>query len=441
MHTTALIPPLLALFLLATTGCSKSKPSSEPKEKPPVAQSPDARARPPAPPQLPPRMLKLSKGWIPNPQAIRFTVFGDSRAGYCACDSKTIKRKYCRVRYRPNSPRMVEDCPLVLKGPDLVMGAVATRIDNWRSASKGAHFSLFTGDLVYRGSCEADWKWAQKVFLNRVDKERIFPIIGNHDSWRKQGEPSPFKLFLNNAFAHLHTRGDNDNLPHYYAFRVGDSLFVNLCTGGYPANGKHADFLRADRTWLCEEASYEKQMRWMDRVLDYGVKRKVKHVFVQYHKPSFSCSRHPPLKPAHDPLNRLRPFKKKHPKVNVVAFSGHNHTTGVFLSGGVLVIVAGGGGAPQHFHSGPKACYKDKPNQPPELFWKGGKRTVRYNYFQVDVTGAKLSIREHCLARIKGKLTFQKGSAISSTGQITHTPGTCDASPGKSNIKTRNKKQ
>ena len=47
----------------------------------------------------------------------------------------------------------------------------------------------------------------------------------------------------------------------------------------------------------------------------------------------------------HDPLFVLRPFKKQHPAVNVIALSGHNHTTAVFHSGGVLVLVAGGAGA------------------------------------------------------------------------------------------------
>jgi hypothetical protein len=326
---------------------------------------------------------------------------------------------------------MTEDCALVDQAPALVLGAVADRLRARTPApdTGRVHFSLFTGDLVYRGSCARDWDWARRVFLSKVPPKRVFPIIGNHDAWHRRGEVPAFPQFLA-AFPHLNLSEQGRSvLPHYYAFLIGRSLFVSLCTGGYPSRGTSADFERADRTWLCKRASFETQMRWMDRVLAHGVKKGVRHVFVQYHKPSFSCSRHPPLATKHDPLTRLRPFKKRHPEVNVIALSGHNHTTAVYLSGGVLVLVAGGGGAPQHLQHGPRAWYADKPEQPPERFWKGGFRTVRYNYFQIDVTGDRLSIQEHCLARIGSKLTFQKGSHISATGRITHLPNTCNLSP------------
>lgn len=427
-----------ALFLLASgflvgAGCSKSPGSPPPAPAPTPTPSPSLGpfqdAAVVAPKRLD-RMLVLPARLVPDPERIRFLVFGDSRAGHCRCNPKKKHRKRCRVRYVPDAARTTEDCALVAQAPALVLGAVAHRL-RARTPATGAgraHFSLFTGDLVYRGSCAKDWDWARRVFLARVDPKKVFPIIGNHDAWRKRGEPPSLPQFFR-AFPHLRLQaGGRRAHPHYYAFRVGRSLFVNLCSGGYPSGGTRADYRRADRRWLCERASFETQMRWMDRVLARGATQGVRHVFVQYHKPSFSCSSHPPLSAKHDPLNRLRPFKKRHPAVSIVAFSGHNHTTAVYVSGGVLVLVAGGGGAPQHLQHGHRACHKDKPDQPPERFWKGGVRTVRYNYFQVNVTGGRLSIQEYCLARIKNKLIFQKGSRITATGQITHTPDTCNLS-------------
>lgn len=418
---------------LVVAACGKSPaPSASNSGAPgnvssPVPTVPDAAV---VASKRPMRLLDSPARLVKDPQRFRFLVFGDSRDDYCRCDPPRKHRNHCRVRYTQSPSALVKACALVAKAPALLLGAVAQRLrSKGHTPDSRVHFSLFTGDLVYRGSCAKDWNWARRVFLSKAPANRVFPIIGNHDSWRKRGEPPASPQFLR-AFPHLAQKSlPKGTLPHYYAFRIGRSLFINLCTGGYPSTGTRAEFKRADRKWLCERASFETQMRWMDRTLAYGVSKGVHHVFVQYHKPSFSCSSHPPLNKKHDPLTRLHPFKKRHPKVNVVALSGHNHTTAVYVSGGVLVLVAGGGGAPQHYQHGPQACHKDKPDQPPEQFWKGSIRTVRYNYFQVDVTGRELSIQEHCLARIQNKLAFQKASRISATGQITHLPGTCDLSP------------
>jgi len=430
---------LFPLMLVVGAGCSKSpeSPVSPPESMSPHrAPSPSPRpvrdAAAVAPTRLE-RMLSLPARLVPDPERIRFLVFGDSRAERCRCDPNRKHRKRCRVLLVPDAAKATEDCALVAQAPALVLGAVTDRLrpTTATTGADRAQFSLFTGDLVYRGSCPKDWDWVRRVFLAQVDPSRVFPIIGNHDAWRRAGEPPPFPQFFR-AFPHLRVQSQGRSVhPHYYAFRVGRSLFVNLCTGGYPRGGTRADFERADRSWLCVRASFETQMRWMDRVLALGATQGVRHVFVQYHKPSFSCSSHPPLGVKHDPLTRLRSFKKSNPRVNVIAFSGHNHTTEVYLSGGVLVLVAGGGGAPQHLHHGPRACHEGKPGQPPERFWKGGVRTVRYNYFQVDVIGGRLSIQEHCLARNKDRLLFQKGSRITATGQITHTPGACNLTRGR----------
>lgn len=438
-HTTRPLLVMLILPLLLGAACSKS-----PKAPPATQTTGRAGPEPATPaPAHPPHLLTVPAQMFASSGPLRFVVFGDSRARRCLCDAKLKPGKHCGVRYRSDAPKKISDCALVDQGPDLVMGAVAARLLLHRAKPGSAHLILFTGDLVYRGSCTRDWDWARRVFLSKVDTRRVFPILGNHDTWHKRGEPPAVPQYFR-AFPHLKvSRGGGSQRPHYYAFRVGEALFVNLCSGGYPSGGTAADFAQADREWLCEAASFDIQMRWMERVLAHGASLGVRHVIVQYHKPSYSCSRHPPLGPKHDPLAKLRPFKKRHPKVNVVAFSGHNHATEVYRTGGVLVVVAGGGGAPQHLQSGPKACHPDKPDQPPERFWKGRLRTSRYNYFLVTLSGSELSLQEHCLTRSRGRLTFQKGSHISASGQITHTPGACDLAPesktSNSNIKSDNK--
>ena len=407
------------LLLPLTEGC---RPLTKPAPRDPA---PQGRRPPPGRPTH--HRLPGPESQIKNTESFRFLVFGDTRAAHTFCGRHGSKYKPCPVS-QGRQPAVQKGCRPIDQIQALMLGRVSDLLADRkvlppRPSGRDA-FGLFTGDLVYRGSCAADWARARRLFLSRVPPERVFPVLGNHETWHGRNEPSPFPFFFK-AYPHLRRRhGETTQQPHYYAFRVGRSLFLNLCTGGYPRFGKPEGFKRADRTWLCEQASFEHQMRWLDRQLAKAARHKIKHVFVQYHKPSYSCSNHPGLDDRHDPLFRLRPFKRIHPSINITVFNGHTHNTELYLTQGVVVLVAGGSGAPQHADWGPSSCHKNK-KQPPERFWDGAKRPPRYNYFRVTVKGDRISIQERCLTRAQGRYSFENGVTISATGKLHRRPGAC----------------
>ena len=170
-------------------------------------------------------------------------------------------------------------------------------------------------------------------------------------------------------------------------------------------------------------------MKWMRKVIEYGIKYKdVNKIFVQYHKPSYSRFKHEALAETNDPLKILREYKSKHgPSFDVFVFNSHNHTTELYNTEqekpeeGVIVLVAGGGGAPQ------KICEECEPAKetPPELFWqKIGERHKRVNFFEVTVmkdTVMKDNVKmvENCLIKDSDPPEFRPAVEISSNGEVT----------------------
>ncbi|MFH2009423.1 MAG: metallophosphoesterase [bacterium] len=384
---------------------------------------PSPPRRRPARAGTPERMLPLPADLVKSKEHFQFLIFGDSRAGHSRCDKP--RKHSCDIVLPGGAIPTREDCSLEERAPELMLEAITERLTA-RAPPTGPRdaFALFTGDLVFRGSCKKDWELVRAKLLSRIPARRLYPIVGNHESWHGRNEPRPLPFFFQ-AYPHLRLHvGDKKIEPHYYFFHLGRSLFINLCTGGYPRFGAPADFEKADRRWLCEVAPFPRQMAWLDKVLAYGARHGVRHVFVQYHKPSFSCSRHPSLDDRHDPMFHLRPFKKRHPEVNIIALSGHNHTTALYVSEGVVSLVAGGSGAPQHTEWGARACHPHK-RQPPERFWNGARRVTRYNYFRVVVHGNQLTIGERCLTRVNGRFEYRPGAVISANGTVTHRTGAC----------------
>lgn len=252
-----------------------------------------------------------------------------------------------------------------------------------------AVFSLFTGDLIWQGGKSVYWEEPGTYFPQSV-RGKIYPIPGNHETWE---DPDLSEYF--SFFPHL-----NNN--HNYYFTSKGSLFLSLCTGGHIGKySKETAFIQ-DRKFTCTKATYDQLQlplflkKTAAQMAQSGTS--LKNIFVQYHKPSFSYFKHPPLNKKNDPVEALKGFAKNNGTVQMVVFNGHNHTTELYQPAlNISVLVAGGGGAPQKTlstglpSSEVKEIYKEKGAK--EVFWEGvGKttktRTKRVNYWTVDVDEA-----------------------------------------------------
>jgi hypothetical protein len=334
-----------------------------------------------------------------------FVFLGDTRTSRSRCDA------------RPGQPPVVTPQDRII---EQMLGAAAGFLSTRAEAppERRNAFMLYTGDLVTRGSCARDWAWIERIFLSRIPRERLLPAIGNHETWHGKDEPEPLQLYFR-AFAHLTDPVSREGW-HHYAAEVGPVAVITLCTGAYPRFGTEEDFVRSDPTWACARASYAEQMRWMERGLDRAVARGTRHVVVNYHKPSFATVRHPPLHAANDPLEPLKRFKRRHPAINVLVTSGHNHTTQVFVADGVLLVLTAGAGAPQNL-----TTVKHAKPHPPERFWAGEPKVERYNLFRALIDGPRLSIEEWCLAGPRASPRLELGSRITAAGEVTRVPGAC----------------
>ena len=253
-------------------------------------------------------------------------------------------------------------------------------------SSRKAAFSLFTGDLIWQGGKPEYWEEPVAYFPKSI-REKIFPIPGNHETW--------LDPLLKNYFSFFPQLENN----HSYYFTCGNSLFLSLCTGGYIGEYSKKRAFAQDREFTCIKADYDQLQlpRFLEkRAADMtAAGTPLKNIFVQYHKPSFSYYKHPPLDRENDPVEALKAFGRKNATVQMVVFNGHNHTTELYQpADNISVLVAGGGGAPQKrlskdLPSGPvKKIYEEKGVK--EVFWSAigtttEDRTQRVNYWTVDV--------------------------------------------------------
>lgn len=287
----------------------------------------------------------------------------------------------------------------------------------------GVSFALYTGDFVWRGSKDSYWSEIRTQFptsLRSISEAKIFPVLGNHETWQEPNEGNA----MTNYFATFPYLVQDRVQFHNYAFVVGDSLFVNLCSGGY---GKDKEkFKQDDKNWNCEVISSFDELMVSLQSLVGRMRRgqkEIKNMFVTYHKPSYSTYEHPPLDLKNDPIQTLLDISRNNPGMKLFVFNGHNHVTEIFKPAGTIIaLVAGGGGAPQK--SSVPVDDHGKPMQ--ELFWPviDSGRYPRINYFRIKVgkndTSVNVEERVLCVNNDVSVLGYFRGIVIDNDGVITN---------------------
>ncbi len=251
-----------------------------------------------------------------------------------------------------------------------------------RISETEAAFALFSGDMVYKGKSADDWNRVKRLAGDRM--KLIYPVLGNHELW---GGPEALKNFYGSFPQIAPETAEVEKKPHHYAFFAGKNAFIALCSGAYGPGGFNKEREASDdASWNCLQKDFKAQMAWTKQVLDYGrMKHDIDNVFIQYHKPSFSSFKHPPLSDAGNPIHTLKEYSDTVPALNFYVFNGHNHTTELYHpyeGSRIVVLVAGGGGAPQ------KYCPDCRHGELPEILRDRGldRNATRINFYEVTVS-------------------------------------------------------
>lgn len=200
-------------------------------------------------------------------QPLRFAVFGDVRSGH------EIHASIVRA--------------LVAEDPDL---------------------AVMTGDLVDRGTDEAQWERYFDIAAPLLRQVAIYPAAGNHEYERGgRGVERFLSLFL------------RSQPTSWWSFDVAGLHFVLLDSEAYK-NPEQRDWLEAD--------------------LQDARRRKVRGIFVVAHDGPYSSALHG------DNQEAIKNYAPLYQKYGVsMAFSGHDHDYERLRVGGIDYVVSGGGGA------------------------------------------------------------------------------------------------
>ena len=248
----------------------------------------------------------------------------------------------------------------------------------------GASFAIQTGDMIYwdkQGSGFAENEFYQDVYdhfislLTPPDPKtglvsRIWPVIGNHEVWGDNAAVAFLEVFPQLKEVGV-TREKRD-----YSFAYNGCRFIFLDSGGYEEGGNG---------WAPSRPPFEEQMKDLENWLRQAVEEKADHVFITYHKPSYSGYSRGTLRPDRNPNRIIEPFAKN---LDITVMSGHIHSTEAYLINGVRYLVIGAGGAPQILGKPDVTTHK-------ELYWNGQRRVEDYNFFKITVDGPNLTFKVH----------------------------------------------
>jgi 3',5'-cyclic AMP phosphodiesterase CpdA len=239
-------------------------------------------------------------------------------------------------------------------------------------------FICFTGDIVYNGYDENDWKtFDTETSIWREKHIPVFPALGNHEFHGDE------KTDLANYFA----RFPGLKNSRYYSVRAANALFLILDSSVTEVSGP--------------------QGQWLTGKLD-TIPSDVDFVFVMLHHPPYTSSSMNMRGEGHSArshekdLAKLLEERQAHGRARFVVFSGHVHNYERHEHGGVTYFVSGGGGA----HAYPVRRAPGDPYQ---------SNDVNYHYLLLEVDQRQLRVTMNRLQLEKGKAIWTQPDSISIT--------------------------
>src|SRR5215471_18463144 len=231
-------------------------------------------------------------------------------------------------------------------------------------------FICFTGDIVYDGFSNDDWKvWDLETRIWRDKNIPIYPALGNHDL---HGD-------LQAALGNYFKRFPDLKGSRYYSVRVADVLIVVLDSSLDEVTGPQGN-------WL------------MDK-LDH-VPVDVNFVFLMDHHPPYTSSSDQKMfggghsaRTSEQALAKMLEARQAHAPYRIVFFSGHVHNYERHEHGGITYFVTGGGGA--HAYPIERA--------PGDLFQS---REINYHYLLVEVEAQQVKVTMNRLQLAGEKATW-----------------------------------
>jgi acid phosphatase type 7 len=240
-------------------------------------------------------------------------------------------------------------------------------------------FICFTGDIVYNGYDNDDWKvFDSETSIWREKKIPVYPALGNHDLHGSE------KAALDNYFERF---PDLKN-SRYYSVRAANTLILVLDSSLDETSGPQG-------AWLADQ-------------LDH-VPPDVDFVFVMDHHPPYTSSSDMKMlggghsaRPKEKDLAKMLEDRQAHARFRIVMFSGHVHNYERREHGGVTYFVTGGAGA----HAYPIERKPDDPFQSKE---------INYHYLLVEVERGQLNITMNRLQLINGKEVWTQPDSVKIT--------------------------
>lgn len=225
--------------------------------------------------------------------------------------------------------------------------------------AEGLDFIAVTGDMVLRGTDEADWQRFFAVTRELLAQIRYVPAIGNHD----------LGLGTSDVFVLPPPPANRPEHTHWFSADLGDIHLVFIDSNSY---------------------GRVEQEQWLEADLAAARARNVRAIIALTHDGPYSRGDHRGNTIARE---RYVPILAKH-HVDLV-LSGHDHLYQRGEAGGIRYIVSGGGGAPLYHQS----CGVDgKPKCPEDGMQK---IFIEHHYLTLAVTQDRL---EMCPRKSDGRL-------------------------------------
>lgn len=194
-------------------------------------------------------------------------------------------------------------------------------------------FVIVTGDLVLRGSDEADWQRFFEVARPLLARLPYYPVAGNHDT----GTAGDEARRMNEIFAMWPGPKNRPTSGHWHSFDLSGVHFVMLDSNHYRNNS---------------------QRDWLQKDLAQAKKNGVRAIFAAVHAGPYSRGLH------RGNIHAAEHYAPLLSKYGVsLLFSGHDHLYQRGKVKGLAYMVSGGGGAPLYSVrcgiKGKKRCKED----------------------------------------------------------------------------------